>query len=321
MNENINTAMADLNKYFVQSRTTFAACRSRRLRQCGVSPVDARGLLKASGAFHPSGDTDGGISWGYVPGNRPESSVLVERGAFSACDTSVPFHCRTYNPDTHRYELHTAWDAGIRWHCKHEGTKAVPGILSPGWAVADYFEDLHIEIEEIRSVAGITLLPHVTGTHSGEEILPVSSIPTINRWERVTQCDDQCVEDDVTFNAAHQNALGVLQAGDSELGIERGTDGSIMHAPQAVTFTFVMVMMIGGVYKSRLYDFGGHPLFDTDGDALYTMEALYATLLRDKNCDQLTDRDNDRLFNFTEIAEATPFSIRGSHTIDLTKYL
>lgn len=270
-------------------------CRSRRLQRCGVKPSEAYGLKRASSRYVANAVSVTDSPWSWEPGNRPETAVLVERGAYGACDLNAPFLNRTFNPVSSRYERHTAWRAGIRWHCLTDGTRAIPDLLSRGWAVADYFEDLRVDIEAEEQDPGWLLTPHVYGGHSDEEITPISSIPALAGWERKHWHGGECqCEADTSFDTQFREYGSPLFVDEGMMGVERANDGSLVHAPYTATFIFHLIMSIGGAYKSRLYDANDRPLSDINGDPLYTMEMLGTP---------------------TEIA------VRGSYTFDLSQIL
>lgn len=294
------------NKYYLQFLKRPAACRSADLRARGITPADATAIPKQLNVHKPSTVIQDTPDWSFVPGNRPENAVLVERGAFSDAGNATPFFFRSLNPATLLYEWHTVWHLGLRWYCRRDFTRAVPDVLSSGWSVVDSFEGLKVEIEMSETSQGRWLRPHVFGGQSGDEIMPISTIPATGRWEKLTVCEDQCTLDDHIFNEAHTDTTYGVLITEADLNVERDYDGNIIHAPESVTFSFILRMEIGGPYKSRLYDANRSALSDSTDDPLYTSETLYPQLL--------TDSEGNSYLSTRDIPTATYMEVRGSVT-------
>ncbi len=280
--------------YWLVTRVTPAACRSVRLRRAGVRPADAYGY-RFRMPEHAAGAVSDPVVWDYEPGNDRDHAVTVERGAWTG--NALPYLFRSYNPETTRYEWHTAWNLACRWRCGYDGTLAEPWPASPAWRVTDFFPTLIVEIETRRNGDGSwDVIPHVYTHDRTEEIIPHLSIPAISSWTKQTVRPDQDTAAlDAAFNAAHATGADTLHLTEAQIGVERDEQGNVTHTPGAIRLTFRKTMTTAGAHLSPLYDSVGSILTDSTGDTLYTLEGcIYLT---DSDDSVLTDLTGSKLYN------------------------
>lgn len=292
-------------KYYIQQRAVPAACRSARLRAAGVKPTEAYGLMQWQqiGATNP--DTESNV-WIYNPGNTPDHAILVERGAWNAMP-EPPYYYKSYNPETHVYERHAAWHNAIRWHACIDETKSRPSYDSPGWKFADNFFGLIVEVSADVSDHFCSLKARVFGRTSGEEILPVSSIPASGGWSFDVKPDNYrtgIIEDWLNDQLGEDPRVTPV--------IDRETLDEVT----SMTATYHLRMTVGGYYQEYLRDSSGNILYDETGEALYIESCVYPMALMDSAADSLTDSDGDILWCDDEIPEPEMIEVHGSINIE-----
>lgn len=136
-----------MSTFYIQTRKTPAACRSRELRSAGITPKETAKIEKivqlAADSEPDNSDSRPNIPFFryYRPGNRPEHAVYFNAGTWldskvlhwdydSDAAIDVCYYCRSFNPVNERYEISVVWHDGEWWACASDETTQEPGVGS-----------------------------------------------------------------------------------------------------------------------------------------------------------------------------------------------
>ncbi|MCM1369866.1 MAG: hypothetical protein NC204_05780 [Candidatus Amulumruptor caecigallinarius] len=264
--------MAD--KIYMQTRGVPALCRSPRLRAEGFRPSEVRGISALEVRAGEAPGYGGTPIWSYIPGNNPSHAVRVDIGLWTPRKT---YFNRSYNPRTHRYELHLCWWRGARWECAYDETDEEPG-KGFGWQRVGTYEELEAEIVPSRNIIyvyrgyGITFRVRVM-LH-GEDVS--AFVPLKYEWH-MELFPEGCAGNAEEWNAGNALAGAEVSPSGDVMGVNQYNEPN---PPSGIAMTACGIWVDGGA----------------NGETLRTLRATISEPLQDVNGETIQDANGDVIY-------------------------